>query len=90
MNVLRAGRSMAPSADCTATRPYSSQARRSPANAWAASAPDVAARPHVVTSTSFRRSATSATGPPSSPTTRVGTISATPTAPTASGERVRS
>ena len=89
-NVLRAGRSTARSDDWTARRAYSSQTRRSPANAWAASTADTAARQPLVTSTSFRRSAVSVSGPPSSPTARVGTICATPTAPTAGVERVRS
>ena len=87
---MRAGALMALSEDCTAARAYSSQTRRSPANAWAASAADTAARPPLVTSTSFRLSVASVTEPPTSPMTRVGTICATPMAPTASGERVRS
>ena len=89
-SVLRAGRSTAPTEDWTATRAYSSQTRRSPANAWAANAADTAARQLLVTSTSLRLSVASASGPPSNPTTRVGTICATPMAPTANGERVSS
>ena len=89
-NVARAGRSRAASDDWTATRAYSSQTRFSPANAWAANAADTAARQLLVTSTSLRRSVVSVTDPPSSPTSRVGTICATPARPTAKGEWVRS
>ena len=89
-NVLRAGRSTALSAACTATRAYSSQSRSSPANAWTVSAADTRARQVLVISTSLRRSIASTTGPHSSPTMRVGTICATPITPTAREERVRS
>ncbi len=90
MKVLRAGRSIAPTEDAAATSAYSSQTWWSPAKAWAASAADTAARQLLVTSTSFRRSVTSVTDPPSMPTARVGTACATPMAPTAKGDRVRS
>jgi hypothetical protein len=89
-NVLRAGRSTAARDDCTATRAYSSQSRSRPANAWTVNAADTKARQVLVTTTSLRRSIASTTGPHSSPTVRVGTICATPIAPTASEERVRS
>jgi hypothetical protein len=89
-NVVRAGPSTAASADCMATSAYSSHTSRSPANACAARAPDTAARDPLVISSSLRRSIASVTGPPSSPMARVGTIRATPMAPTANGERVSS
>ena len=85
-NVARAGRSRAVSEDWTATRAYSSQTSPSPAKAWAANAADTAARQLLVTSTSFRRSMASVIVPPASPMSSVGTICATPTPPTASGE----
>ena len=90
MKVLRAGALTALSDDFTATRAYSSHTRRNPANAWAASPADTAARQLVVASTSFRRSTASASEPPTRPMARVGTIWATPMAPTAKGERVMS
>jgi hypothetical protein len=90
MKVRRAGALIALSEDDTATRAYSSQTDPSPANACAASPADTAARPLVATSTSLRRSTASAMAPPSSPIVTVGTICATPIAPTASDERVMS
>jgi hypothetical protein len=90
MKVLRAGALIAPSDDFTATMAYSSNTRRNPAKAWAASPADTAVRQVVTASTSFRRSTASASEPPASPMTRVGTIWATPMAPTAKGERVMS
>ena len=86
--VCLAGLLTALSADWTATSPYSSQTRRIPANAWAASAADTTARQQVVISTSLRRSTASASEPPSSPMVSIGTIRAMPMAPTASVERV--
>ena len=90
VNVLRAGRSTALIANCTATSRYSSQTWPSPANAWAASAADTPARQLLVTRTTLRRSSASVSGPPSRPTASVGTACTTPRKPTANGDRVRS
>ncbi len=86
----RTGALIALAADENATRAYSSQIERSPANACAASPAEAAALQPLVTRISLRRSTTSAIAPPSSPMVTVGTSCATPIAPTASGDRVMS
>ena len=90
MKVCRTGALTALSADDTATSAYSSHTERSPAKACAASPADTAALPELATSTSLRRSIASASEPPSRPIETVGTICASPRAPTANGDRVMS
>src|SRR5271170_4583316 len=90
MKVRRTGELIALSEADTATSAYSSHTERSPANACAASPADTAALQLLITSTSLRRSTASAMVPPSSPIATVGITSATPMAPTASGDRVMS
>lgn len=84
----RAGALIALIAADAATRAYSSPTDWSPAKACAASPADTTASALVAASTSLRRSIASAIAPPSSPMVTVGMTSATPMAPTASGERV--
>jgi hypothetical protein len=89
IRAARAGQSIAPTADWTATSAYSSQTTRSPANAWTASAADTRVSTPPVTSVSRRRSNASVSEPASSPTASSGTTWASPSAPTANEEWVR-
>ena len=89
VKVRRAGLSTALTADWTATRTYSHSWSR-PANACAANSAEMAARQLLVTRTSLRRSKASAKDPPNSPTTSVGIILVSPSAPTANAECVSS
>jgi hypothetical protein len=90
MRVRRTGALTALTEADTATSAYSSHTERSPAKACAVSPADTAALPQLAASTSVRRSTASAMAPPSSPIVTVGTTCASPMAPTANGDRVRS
>ena len=88
MNVRRAGAPIAPVALAAASSAYSSHSQRRPASAWANSRADTAVEHAVMASTSLRRSSLSASVPPGSAMTSIGTRVAAPVPPTAAVDRV--